>query len=106
MYISVTQRHKRNMASDGRNQPPWTPPQPGPSVQLPRLKVYNSLTRQNDDFVPGDPLGKLVAWYGPTVYEDAHLGHAKNYVSNGYHPAHHARLFRLQRQVCDEHDEY
>ncbi|ATY63297.1 cysteinyl-tRNA synthetase [Cordyceps militaris] len=71
------------MASDGRKQPPWTPPQPRPDAQLPRLKIYNSLTRNNDDFVPADPTGKLVTWYacGPTVYEDAHLGHAKNYVS-------------------------
>ncbi|UNI16819.1 Cysteine--tRNA ligase [Purpureocillium takamizusanense] len=71
------------MASDGRKQPPWIPPQPRPDAQLPRLKIYNSLTRSKDDFVPVDPEGKVVTWYacGPTVYEDAHLGHAKNYVS-------------------------
>ncbi|KAK4031792.1 tRNA synthetases class I (C) catalytic domain-containing protein [Parachaetomium inaequale] len=71
------------MASDTRKQPPWTPPQPRPDVRLPRLKVYNSLTRSKDAFVPVDPAGKVVTWYacGPTVYEDAHLGHAKNYVS-------------------------
>ncbi|KAF5003523.1 hypothetical protein FDECE_9946 [Fusarium decemcellulare] len=71
------------MASDGRKQPPWIPPSPRPDSQLPRLKVYNSLTRSKDDFVPVDPTGKMVTWYacGPTVYEDAHLGHAKNYVS-------------------------
>lgn len=34
-------------------------------------------------FVPSDPEGKKVTWYacGPTVYDDAHLGHARNYVS-------------------------
>lgn len=71
------------MASDGRKQPPWIPPQAPPDAQLPRLKIYNSLTRSKDDFVPLDPTEKLVTWYGcgPTVYEDAHLGHAKNYVS-------------------------
>lgn len=71
------------MASDGRKQPPWIPPQPQMNAQLPRLKVFNSLTRTKDDFVPVDPAGKLVTWYacGPTVYEDAHLGHAKNYIS-------------------------
>ncbi|TVY65506.1 Cysteine--tRNA ligase [Lachnellula suecica] len=71
------------MASDGRNQPPWIPPQARPDAQLPRLTIYNSLTRNKDDFVPVDPTGKMVTWYscGPTVYEDAHLGHAKNYVS-------------------------
>ncbi|MCJ1314571.1 hypothetical protein MMC25_008253 [Agyrium rufum] len=73
----------RSMASDGRNQPAWNPPQARPDAQLPRLKIYNSLTRNKDDFVPADPTGKMVTWYacGPTVYEDAHLGHAKNYVS-------------------------
>lgn len=71
------------MASEGRKLPPWTPPQPRPGAQLPRLKIYNSLTRSKDDFVPVDPHGKIVTWYacGPTVYEDAHLGHGKNYVS-------------------------
>lgn len=72
------------MASESRNQPPWIPPpKTQPGAQLPQLKIYNSLTRSNDDFVPVDPAGKLVTWYGcgPTVYEDAHLGHAKNYVS-------------------------
>ena len=71
------------MASHSRKQPPWIPPQPRPDAQLPQLKIYNSLTRNKDDFVPVDPEGKAVTWYacGPTVYEDAHLGHAKNYVS-------------------------
>jgi len=71
------------MASDARKQPPWIPPQARPDAPLPRLKIYNSLTRSKDDFVPVDPTGKTVTWYacGPTVYEDAHLGHAKNYVS-------------------------
>ncbi|KAI0546631.1 cysteinyl-tRNA synthetase [Xylaria curta] len=70
------------MASNSHKQPPWIPPQPR-DAQLPRLKIYNSLTRRKDDFVPVDPTGKIVTWYacGPTVYEDAHLGHAKNYIS-------------------------
>lgn len=70
------------MASEGRKQPPWIPPKTQPDAQPPQLKIYNSLTRSNDDFVPVDPTGKMVTWYGcgPTVYEDAHLGHAKNYV--------------------------
>ncbi|KAK1238983.1 hypothetical protein MKX08_006044 [Trichoderma sp. CBMAI-0020] len=72
------------MASEGRKQPPWIPPKTHLDAQLPQLKIYNSLTRNNDDFVPADPTGKMVTWYGcgPTVYEDAHLGHAKNYVSS------------------------
>ena len=71
------------MASENRTQPLWLPPSAQPGVALPRLKIYNSLTRTKDDFVPSDPSGRTVSWYGcgPTVYEDAHLGHAKNYVS-------------------------
>ena len=71
------------MAFDSRKQPPWIPPKARPDAQLPGLKIYNSLTRSKDSFVPVDPTGKVVTWYacGPTVYEDAHLGHAKNYVS-------------------------
>jgi len=48
-----------------------------------QLKVWNSLTRSKNDFAPIDPEGNLVKWYscGPTVYDDAHLGHARNYVT-------------------------
>ncbi|KAI5247422.1 hypothetical protein E4T43_01941 [Aureobasidium subglaciale] len=51
--------------------------------QVPKLKIYNSFTRTKDDFVPIDPAGKKVSWYtcGPTVYDDAHLGHARNFVT-------------------------
>ncbi|KAL2809754.1 tRNA synthetases class I (C) catalytic domain-containing protein [Aspergillus granulosus] len=68
-----------------REQPPWRQPTAHPEAQshLPSLKVYNSLTRSKTPFIPIDPKGKKVAWYacGPTVYDDAHLGHARNYVS-------------------------
>jgi len=45
------------------------------------LKVYNSLTRQKEEFVPVQE--RRVGMYvcGPTVYEDAHLGHGKTYVN-------------------------
>ncbi len=45
------------------------------------LKVYNSLTRNKDDFEPlaEGRVGMYVC--GPTVYGHAHLGHAKSYVS-------------------------
>lgn len=72
----------RRMAT--RQQPPWqAPPEPGPEAQLPALKIYNSLTRSKTPFVPLDWKNKKVNWYacGPTVYDDAHLGHARNYVS-------------------------
>lgn len=45
------------------------------------LRVYNTLSRQKEDFNPIDKnaIGMYVC--GPTVYGDAHLGHAKSYVS-------------------------
>jgi cysteinyl-tRNA synthetase len=45
------------------------------------LRVYNTLTRENEDFLPLN--GKIVNMYvcGPTVYDHCHLGHARSYVS-------------------------
>jgi cysteinyl-tRNA synthetase len=45
------------------------------------LKVYNTLTKRKEEFVPLHPpfVGMYVC--GPTVYDDPHLGHAKSYVS-------------------------
>lgn len=45
------------------------------------LKLYNSLTRQREDFVPIRP--PRVGFYrcGLTVYSFAHLGHAKSYIN-------------------------
>ncbi|GFF42444.1 cysteine--tRNA ligase [Aspergillus lentulus] len=68
-----------------RQQPPWRQPTEYPEAKsrLPPLKIWNSLTRSKNPFIPIDPEGKKVTWYacGPTVYDDAHLGHARNYVS-------------------------
>lgn len=67
-----------------RLQPPWQPPSEADAdVQLPPLKIFNSLTRTKNLFVPLDWKNRRVSWYacGPTVYDDAHLGHARNYVS-------------------------
>lgn len=73
------------MASAARQQPQWQQPplRPEASARLPPLKVWNSLTRTKTPFIPLDSEGKKVTWYacGPTVYDDAHLGHARNYVS-------------------------
>lgn len=45
------------------------------------LQLYNSLTRRKEDFTPLEK-GKVRMYVcGPTVYGDAHLGHAKSYVS-------------------------
>ncbi|KAI9725073.1 MAG: hypothetical protein M1812_000349 [Candelaria pacifica] len=72
------------MATTVRQQPHWKPPSdPEPEIKIPPLKLWNSLTRTKSPFVPLDPQGKKVTWYacGPTVYDDAHLGHARNYIS-------------------------
>ncbi|KAB5558375.1 tRNA synthetases class I (C) catalytic domain-containing protein [Coniochaeta sp. 2T2.1] len=66
-------------------QPPWAQPKPSyepKDLNLePPLKVFNSLTRSKDTFFPEKQ--DAVTWYtcGPTTYDDAHLGHARNYVS-------------------------
>ncbi|MBK8796683.1 MAG: cysteine--tRNA ligase [Anaerolineales bacterium] len=40
------------------------------------LRIYNTLTRQTEEFVPIEP-GKVSMYVcGPTVYADAHIGHA------------------------------
>ncbi|KAF2841271.1 cysteinyl-tRNA synthetase [Patellaria atrata CBS 101060] len=63
-------------------QPPWQAPAPT-NAKIPEIRIYNSLTRQKELFVPSDDEGKKITWYacGPTVYDDAHLGHARNYVT-------------------------
>jgi cysteinyl-tRNA synthetase len=45
------------------------------------LKIYNSLTRRKEEFVPVNEgrVGMYVC--GPTVYGHSHIGHAKSYVS-------------------------
>jgi cysteinyl-tRNA synthetase len=45
------------------------------------LKIYNTLTRKKDEFVPLHPGEVRIYVCGPTVYSDAHLGHAKSYIS-------------------------
>jgi hypothetical protein len=46
-----------------------------------KLKLYNSLTRKKEEFVPLE--GKKVTWYscGPTVYDASHMGHARSYIT-------------------------
>ena len=61
-----------------RLQPTWTAPQGSEQHQL---KLYNSLTRQKEIFVPQN--GNTVTFYncGPTVYDASHMGHARNYLT-------------------------
>lgn len=57
-----------------RSQPQWCIGKTGTSAVL---KLYNSLTRQKEVFVPKN--GRQVMWYscGPTVYDASHMGHAR-----------------------------
>ncbi|QLL31271.1 hypothetical protein HG536_0B01330 [Torulaspora globosa] len=71
----------RKFMSTGKvAQPKWI--EPKVHKERPCLKLYNSLTREKEVFVPKSG-GKLVTWYscGPTVYDASHMGHARNYVS-------------------------
>ena len=45
------------------------------------LKVYNSLTRQKEDFKPLHEGFVGIYVCGPTVYSHSHIGHGKSYVS-------------------------
>ncbi|MBT6228631.1 MAG: cysteine--tRNA ligase [Candidatus Scalindua sp.] len=45
------------------------------------LKIYNTLTRQRETFVPIKEGRVGIYVCGPTVYDHPHIGHAKSYVS-------------------------
>jgi len=45
------------------------------------LKIYNTLTRQKEVFVPIEEGRVGIYVCGPTVYDHPHIGHAKSYVS-------------------------
>ncbi|MGQ9559608.1 MAG: cysteine--tRNA ligase [Candidatus Oleimicrobiaceae bacterium] len=45
------------------------------------LKFYNTLTRRKEEFVPLHEGRVGIYVCGPTVYDHAHIGHAKSYVS-------------------------
>ncbi len=45
------------------------------------LIVYNTLTRRKEEFVPIEPDRVNMYVCGPTVYDHAHIGHAKLYAS-------------------------
>jgi cysteinyl-tRNA synthetase len=46
------------------------------------LKLFNTLTRSVEEFVPLDPAGKRVGMYccGPTVHDSAHIGNFRTFV--------------------------
>ncbi|VDN57754.1 unnamed protein product [Dracunculus medinensis] len=64
---------------DKRAKHSWN--QPEPDSNVPKLHLYNSFTRKKNLFVPIN--AKRVKWYicGPTVYDSAHMGHARAYLS-------------------------
>ena len=41
------------------------------------IRIYNSLTRSKEEFVPGDPLRVTMYVCGPTVYNHPHIGNAR-----------------------------
>jgi len=45
------------------------------------MKIYNSLTFKKEEFKPINPNEVLMYVCGPTVYDSAHLGHAKSAVA-------------------------
>ena len=88
-------RKTRQRMTSKRTQPAWEAPNPG---EIPKLKLFNSLTREKEVFVPqqGKKVKDIsfdqqifilciwqVTWYncGPTVYDASHMGHARNYLS-------------------------
>jgi cysteinyl-tRNA synthetase len=46
------------------------------------LKLFNTLSRSVQEFVPLDPAGRMVNLYccGPTVYDFAHIGNWRTFV--------------------------
>jgi cysteinyl-tRNA synthetase len=58
----------------------------------PNLRLYNTLTRSKDEFVPIDPKNVRLYVCGPTVYDYAHIGNARPIIVFDL-------LFRLLRHV-------
>ena len=61
----------------------------------PTLRLYNTLTRSKDVFVPLDPENVRLYVCGPTVYDYAHIGNARPVIVFDL-------LFRLLRHVYGE----
>jgi cysteinyl-tRNA synthetase len=59
------------------------------------LRLYNTLTRTKEDFVPIDPMNVRVYACGPTVYDFAHIGNARPVIVFDV-------LFRLLRHLYGE----
>ena len=66
---------------------PWAPPHGYAEAATSHpsgVQLYNSLVDEKKLLVPSaGPSSRLLTWYscGPTVYDSAHLGHSRNYVT-------------------------
>jgi cysteinyl-tRNA synthetase len=75
------------MATRATREERWTPPSGVPELQQKQeatLTLYNSLVDDKVPFVPANGQdSKSISWYtcGPTVYDSAHVGHARNYLT-------------------------
>jgi cysteinyl-tRNA synthetase len=47
------------------------------------VRIFNTLTKREEEFVPLDPAGKVVTFYtcGPTVYDYAHIGNFRSFLN-------------------------
>src|SRR4028118_1609556 len=59
------------------------------------LRLYNTLSREKEDFLPFDPGEVRLYVCGPTVYDDAHIGNARPLIVFDV-------LFRLLRHLYGE----
>ena len=48
---------------------------------MPPFRLYNTLTRQIEPFVPADPSRITFYTCGPTVYDDAHIGNFRSFLA-------------------------
>ena len=46
------------------------------------MKIYNTLTRKVEEFVPNEPSKVKLYTCGPTVYHYAHIGNIRNYIGH------------------------
>lgn len=76
LHIVRRRFSKEGENMSGRSLPKWIAPEGSGE-----LKLYNSLTREKNVFVPQN--GRRVLWYscGPTVYDASHMGHARSYIT-------------------------
>ena len=46
------------------------------------MKIYNTLTKKEDEFIPWDKDKVTMYTCGPTVYHDQHIGNMRNYIGH------------------------